>query len=105
MTDQYALKMRYWAEPEELVDDKDQLEGWNTYQEAIVEYATADFLMRNLPDPGPEMNNPQYNQMIGRAKASERQAERMMDSLMGNAVAPTGHARVRLYHRMIQGRR
>jgi len=93
--DQFALKIRYYAEPELLVGDNDLLEGTDTYQDCVIEFARAAFLAGNMPSPGENGQNPLFMQMVGLAKHHEANAERLMNGLMGNTVAPDQFARMR----------
>ena len=93
--DQYALKVRYYAEPELLVGMNDQLEGGDSYQAAVVAFAKAGFVASMLPSPGPDGQNPIFMQMVQLSQKHEKDAERLMNSVMGNTVAPDQFARMR----------
>lgn len=93
--DQYALKVRYYAEPELLVGSDDQLEGGDSYQAAVILYAKAGFVASMLPSPGADGQNPMFMQMVQLSQKYEKDAERLMTSVLGNTVAPDQFARMR----------
>lgn len=100
MEDQYTLKIRYYAEPERLVNDADLVEGPEAYQQAIISLCQADYIMGNLPDAGMDGQSPAYIKALNLAKEKESQGERLILSLIGHTVPPEQHCRMRLWHRM-----
>jgi hypothetical protein len=92
--DQFALKFRYFCEPQELVNDSDILEGPDTYQNAVVEMATGAYIMSNLPDPtsgGPDA----YNKMVGLSQQHTHIGERLLLAIVSDNVPPDQFARMR----------
>jgi len=89
--DQYALKIDYWAEPQQLVNDTDVLDGDETYARAVLDLATGDVLMARFDPSVMDEGMAQQEQMRIKMYLS-RGMEMLRSMIESNAPIPEGDA-------------
>ena len=91
--DQFTLKVRYWCQPEELVNDTDLLEGPQAYQEAILDLVSADVLTTEMPAmPPTEAGAMLQQQYMAKVNKFSGRGNSGLSAVMGGTVPPAEEA-------------